>query len=132
VDEDVLRCSVHDLVLALRDALRAFVPIADRLVMPWQDEYQHPDWRLFEANPDRRASFSLWRYRQVLASSNFIDKVIPDVTVVNWPQLDYWDAPLLAGPEPRLGWLRAGTCRCPSCTGCRPRAAIRACGCGWT
>ncbi|TCC31225.1 hypothetical protein [Kribbella sindirgiensis] len=44
MDEDVLRCSVHDLVLTFRDGLRAFVPIADRLVMPWHDAYQHPDW----------------------------------------------------------------------------------------
>jgi hypothetical protein len=48
--EDVLRSSVTDLVLAFRDALRGFVPVADRLQMPWKDGNQHRDWeRVAEA-----------------------------------------------------------------------------------
>jgi hypothetical protein len=58
------------------------------------------EWQLFDANPAQRAPFSLWRYRQILASSNFIDKAIPDLTVVNWPQLDYWEQPLVGGADP--------------------------------
>ncbi|MEV5968256.1 FAD-dependent oxidoreductase [Kribbella sp. NPDC051952] len=61
---------------------------------------QQREWRLFEANPDRLAMFSLWRYRQILAASNFIDKAIPDVTIVNWPQLDYWERPLIGVDDP--------------------------------
>jgi hypothetical protein len=41
---DVLRSSVTDLVLAFRDALLGFVPVADRLQMPWGDDSQHRDW----------------------------------------------------------------------------------------
>jgi hypothetical protein len=41
---------VNELVGVLRDALVGFIPVADRLLMPWQDENQHRDWeRVAEA-----------------------------------------------------------------------------------
>jgi hypothetical protein len=50
MNEDVLRATVNDLISAFRDALIGFIPIADRLMMPWQDENQHRDWeRVAEA-----------------------------------------------------------------------------------
>lgn len=84
-----------------RDTVAPFWPGPQ---LSWTDvvpvTLEQREWKLLEANPDRRAPFSLWRYRQILASSNFVDKAIPDVTVVNWPQLDYWEQPLLGGPDP--------------------------------
>lgn len=50
MNEDVLRASVSDLINAFRDALIGFIPIANRLMIPWQDENQHRDWeRVAEA-----------------------------------------------------------------------------------
>ncbi|MDR7381779.1 FAD-dependent oxidoreductase [Promicromonospora iranensis] len=54
-------------------------------------------WRLFEPDHAHRAPFPLWTFRRVLARDNFVDGAMTDVTVVNWPQIDYWEAPLL-GP----------------------------------
>lgn len=49
-----------------------------------------------EVNHDR----DLWHYRRVLARRNFApDWPAGDVTLVNWPQIDYWDKPLLGVPE---------------------------------
>jgi hypothetical protein len=44
--EDVLRASVRELVLAFRDGLLGFRPVADRLEMSWRDGNQHRDWEL--------------------------------------------------------------------------------------
>ncbi len=42
------------------------------------------------------AHFELWRFRRILAAEHFdAGTVDHDVTVVNWPQIDYWEAPLL-------------------------------------
>lgn len=42
----------------------------------------------------------LWRFRRVLASEQHEPGAIDsDVTLVNWPQNDYWDRPLLAVDE---------------------------------
>jgi hypothetical protein len=55
---------------------------------------------LFERNPSEHAPFPLWEFRRVLAASNFVDAAIPDVTVVNWPQIDYWERPLIGVEDP--------------------------------
>lgn len=48
--DDVLRASVGELVAAFRQGLIGFLPTAERLMMPWQDENQHRDWeRVAEA-----------------------------------------------------------------------------------
>ncbi|MFC5290559.1 hypothetical protein ACFPM7_26190 [Actinokineospora guangxiensis] len=50
LDDDVLRCSVDDLVAALRQALVALVPVADRLLMGWRVEgEEHVDWELLSS-----------------------------------------------------------------------------------
>lgn len=44
-----------------------------------------------------------WHFRRVLGAANF-DGSIPDVTLVNWPQIDYWELPLVGpgiGPDER-------------------------------
>lgn len=49
---------------------------------------------LFQEIDTPEVPFDLWRYRRVLAAANFTGG-ISDVTLVNWPQIDYWEAPLL-------------------------------------
>lgn len=53
---------------------------------------------LFQSVDTPDVPFDLWRYRRVLAASSFTGG-IDDVTLVNWPQIDYWEAPVL-GVEP--------------------------------
>ena len=40
----------------------------------------------------------LWTFRRIRYGGHYVDPV-PDVTLVNWPQVDYWLTPLL-GPPP--------------------------------
>ncbi|WP_427890609.1 FAD-dependent oxidoreductase [Kribbella sp. GL6] len=90
-----------------RDTVAPFWPGSQ---LSWTDvvpvTLEQREWKLLDANPAKRAPFSLFRYRQILASSNFVDKAIPDVTVVNWPQLDYWEKPLLPDPADALAASR--------------------------
>jgi hypothetical protein len=52
--------------------------------------------RLFDAEDDR----PWWRFRRILDRSNFVDGFAPsDITVVNWPQNDYWFGPVV-GVDP--------------------------------
>lgn len=41
----------------------------------------------------------LWHYRRILASNHMNGWHSGDITLVNWPQVDYWDAPLLGVTE---------------------------------
>ncbi|MGP4050279.1 FAD-dependent oxidoreductase [Streptomyces sp. 2A115] len=42
----------------------------------------------------------LWHYRRILARRN-LDPAFPggEITLVNWPQIDYWELPLLGGDD---------------------------------
>lgn len=43
-----------------------------------------------------RLEDDLWHFRRIVARSNFDDTyALDDVTLVNWPQVDYWELPLL-------------------------------------
>ena len=70
------------------------------------------------------APFPLWRVPpDPCCAATLSDEAIPDVTVVNWPQIDYWETAAARGPRiRRRRWPPAGICRCRSCTGCRPTA----------
>ena len=48
---------------------------------------------------------------------------VSDVTLVNWPQVDYWLTPLIGVPEQerRSSLERRGSCHSALCTGCRQR-----------
>ena len=39
----------------------------------------------------------LWTFRRIRYGGHYVDPV-PDVTLVNWPQVDYWLAPLVGPP----------------------------------
>lgn len=41
----------------------------------------------------------LWRYRRIVAGCHYDGAGIEDITLVNWPQIDYWDRPLLGVSE---------------------------------
>ena len=55
---------------------------------------------LFHLRPTPDMPFDLWRFRRILAAENFREGTIDsDVTIVNWPQIDYWEAPILGVDE---------------------------------
>ncbi|GHJ37041.1 FAD-dependent oxidoreductase [Streptomyces sp. TS71-3] len=54
--------------------------------------------RIFEDPIDARTSRDLWHFRRIRARSQFEDGAFDsDITLVNWPNTDYWEAPLV-GP----------------------------------
>ncbi|MEV0268354.1 FAD-dependent oxidoreductase [Hamadaea sp. NPDC050747] len=54
--------------------------------------------RIFEGDLDGVRLPDLWHFRRIRARSQFRrDLVDTDVTLVNWPNIDYWEAPLI-GP----------------------------------
>jgi hypothetical protein len=71
-------------------------------LLSWTDVY--PD----TLQPRQRAIFhdepffagrdgsDLWHYRRILARENFSESLLDsDITLVNWPQIDYWLGPLV-------------------------------------
>jgi hypothetical protein len=57
---------------------------------------QERTWSLMGADRAAGEHFDLWQFRRVLAREQFeAGAFASDVTVVNWPQIDYWEAPLL-------------------------------------
>jgi hypothetical protein len=52
-------------------------------------------WTLMGAE-DESGHFGLWQFRRILAREQFAAGAFAsDLTVVNWPQIDYWERPLL-------------------------------------
>ncbi|MEZ4608596.1 MAG: FAD-dependent oxidoreductase [Deinococcales bacterium] len=51
----------------------------------------------------------LWNYRRILCKDNFIQGTFAsDISLVNWPQMDYWLGPLLGvSPEAQQAHLKA-------------------------
>ncbi|HLS26434.1 MAG TPA: FAD-dependent oxidoreductase [Beutenbergiaceae bacterium] len=57
-------------------------------------------------NPE--PGFDFWHYRRVLSRANMADEFTGgDVTSVNWPQVDYWELPLLGVDEATAERARA-------------------------
>src|SRR5439155_8926372 len=54
-------------------------------------------WPLFTTDHP----FDLWRFRRIVDRTQFEDGAYAsDVTVVNWPQIDYWLGPIVGvGPD---------------------------------
>lgn len=50
---------------------------------------RHPDW----SPPD------FWHYRRIVFAGHYPDGFTTDVTMVNWPQIDYWLKPVVGVPE---------------------------------
>lgn len=80
--------------------------------LSWTDV--HPDtldqrWRPLLVPPaaDGRRN-DMWHYRRLLAADQFEPSFTRDVTGVNWPQIDYWERPLLGvSPSERAEALHA-------------------------
>src|SRR5881397_1594591 len=48
----------------------------------------------------RGTGMNLWTYRRIADKRNFADGTYPgDVSLINWPQNDYWLGPLIDVPE---------------------------------
>lgn len=53
-----------------------------------------------EENSDTPVFEDLWHFRRILYRKYYPDGLFPsDITLVNWPQLDYWLGPILGVPE---------------------------------
>jgi hypothetical protein len=53
-------------------------------------------WSLFAEKPETGLPFDLWTFRRILAAENFRPGAFDsDISLVNWPQIDYWETPLL-------------------------------------
>jgi len=75
-------------------------------LLGWRDVYPHtlaPRWRsLFhsEPSPDGRDDCTLWSFRRILDAGLFQDGFFPsDITLVNWPQIDYALGPIVGVSE---------------------------------
>ncbi|MDD5367820.1 MAG: FAD-dependent oxidoreductase [Anaerolineaceae bacterium] len=54
---------------------------------------------IFDGPTDRLVAADLWHYRRIFFRQNYSQGSFPsDMTVVNWPQTDYWLAPLVGVP----------------------------------
>jgi len=77
---------------------RSFIPRSSRFpLLSWfandaDDTTQFKEYGLF---PDERGLMPLWTYRRIIDSSQFITSLYDsDITLVNWPQNDYFLGPL--------------------------------------
>ncbi|HTJ67591.1 MAG TPA: FAD-dependent oxidoreductase [Actinospica sp.] len=65
-------------------------------------------WNLMGAGSGEH--FDLWQFRRILAREQFAEGAFPsDLTVVNWPQIDYWERPLLGVDEAARQQALAGS-----------------------
>ncbi|WP_329390755.1 FAD-dependent oxidoreductase [Streptomyces sp. NBC_01716] len=50
-----------------------------------------------------RMDRNLWTFRRIAAAQNFLpDAYESDITLVNWPQVDYWDGPVFDVPAEQV------------------------------
>jgi hypothetical protein len=86
------------------DRWRSYVPT---LTPPWPGPmlswtYAEPytcrpvERRLFSPDPN---AFSFWRYRQIARSDIYAANAPHELTLVNWPQNDYWEQNVIDQPE---------------------------------
>jgi hypothetical protein len=55
---------------------------------------------IFDGPTDRRDSDDLWHFRRILYRGHYPAGTFPsDVTLVNWPQIDYWLGPIVGVSE---------------------------------
>ena len=118
------------LLLGRRRTRRRCRPVARRLVPnpPGEDPLAiGPDF----GDPD--LDKDLWRFRRIAARGLFAPGAYPsDITLVNWPQVDYTDAVVLDGPrrrrpraQPRVPVLDAGRAGLPRAAAARRRGRRR-------
>lgn len=55
---------------------------------------------LFNKDPDTYSPGDLWQYRRIVARTQYEPGFVPaDITLVNWPQNDYWEQPIVGVSE---------------------------------
>ena len=64
---------------------------------------------IFDGPTDRERSEDLWHFRRIFYRGHYPDGLYPsDITLVNWPQIDYWLGPLVkVSEEEKRANLRA-------------------------
>jgi hypothetical protein len=56
---------------------------------------------MLAGEPTQEYAGDLWHYRRIIAARQYEPGLIEtDVSLVNWPQIDYWEAPVLGVPGP--------------------------------
>jgi FAD dependent oxidoreductase len=95
---------VIDEPAAYRHWLEAVAPFWPGSQLSWTDvEPMSLDRRtrpMLAGEPTQEYAGDLWHYRRIIAARQYRPGLIDtDVTLVNWPQIDYWDAPVLGVPE---------------------------------
>jgi FAD dependent oxidoreductase len=51
---------------------------------------------IFDGPPEREYSFDFWHYRRIFYSGHYAPgRYASDITMVNWPQIDYWLGPIV-------------------------------------
>jgi hypothetical protein len=62
--------------------------------------HQPLDRKLFIGDTDEPYLFDLWHARRIAARRNFLPGAYPsDITIANWPQMDYWLKPAVGVSE---------------------------------
>jgi hypothetical protein len=75
----------------------------------WHPETLERRYRpIFDGPTDRPRSDDLWHFRRILFRGHYPDGGFPsDITLVNWPQIDYWLGPVIGvSDEERADHLR--------------------------
>jgi hypothetical protein len=55
---------------------------------------------IFDGPPERKHSGDFWHYRRIFYRGHYSEGLYPsDITLVNWPQIDYWLEPLIGVSE---------------------------------
>ena len=66
---------------------------------------------VFDGDTDRVDGVDFWHYRRILYRKHHLDGAFAsDITLVNWPQIDYWLGPLL-GVSPEQQQRNLAACR---------------------
>ncbi len=66
--------------------------------LSWNDIHPHTNQKrhlAVFAHPGEDASRDFWHYRRIVDASSYPEGWTTDVTLVNWPQIDYWLGPLV-------------------------------------
>jgi hypothetical protein len=55
---------------------------------------------IFDGPTERETAADFWHFRRIFYRGHYPDgRYLSDITLVNWPQIDYWLGPLLGVPE---------------------------------
>src|SRR5262249_21172090 len=67
----------------------------------WHPETLERRYRpIFDGPTERRESDDLWHFRRILYRGHCPEGTFPsDITLVNWPQIDYWLGPIVGVAE---------------------------------